>query len=114
MKFLKEWLYKIMEKVVTGTANLVAVVGVLGGSFGWLGGIGVLVYQGGYWLVEGRTISIPISDIISTPQYFYHFRGLHKIIEWIFDLPLSVGLILSFGVVWPLVIMWLSERIEEI
>ena len=107
------WFNKIREKVVRGTGVLVSLVGVFGGIFGWLGGIGVLIYQGGYWLVHGHSTSISISDLIPTPQLFYSLRGLHKIIEWIFDLPLFVGLILSFGVVWCGVFVWLGEQIEE-
>ena len=113
MKVLSEWFYNIMGKVMTGTGHLAGWVAVSGLFFGWLGGLGVLVYQGGYWLIEARWVPIPISDVIPTPQYFYHFKGLHKIIEWIFDLPLSVGLILVFGIAWVLFFNWLSEEIQD-
>ncbi len=108
---MSDWFYNLTGKVQSTFGSLLSVVAIFSGIIGWLGGLGVLIYQGGYWLLEGKLISIAINDILSTPQYFvYTFKGVHKIIEWIFELPLAAGFIL-FGTVMALVSAWLSDKI---
>ena len=108
-----DWFYNLMGKVQSGFASIVSAIGILGGIIGWLGGLGVLIFHAGYWLLEGKSISILINDIVPTPQYFvYTFKGVQKIIDWIFELPLSLGLII-FGTIIGLFFMWLSDQITE-
>ena len=114
---MSDLFYNLMEKVKTGVktgfSGLFFTVGILSGGIGWLGGIGVLLFQAGYWLLEGKSISIAINDVIPTPQYFYMFKGLQKIIDWIFELPLFFGLWGFFGCVCMLFFFWLAEKIDE-
>ena len=110
---MSDWFHNLMGRVQKGFAGLVLTVGVLSGAIGWLGGIGVLIFQAGYWLLEGKSISIAINDVIPTPQYFYMFKGLQQIIDWIFEIPLFFGLMIFFGCVCMLFFFWLAEKIEE-
>jgi hypothetical protein len=110
---MSDWFYNLMGKVQSGFASIVSAIGILGGIIGWLGGSGVLLFQGGYWLLEGKSISILINDIIPTPQYFiYTFKGVHKIIDWIFEPPLVFGLII-FGLAIGWFLIWLAEQIKD-
>ena len=59
-----------MGKVQFGFASLVGVIGSCVAGLGLLGGIGILLFHGGHWLVEGETVSILINDILPTPQLY--------------------------------------------
>jgi hypothetical protein len=110
---MSDWFYNLMGKVQFWFAGVVSIIGICVLGLGFLSGFGVLLFQVGYWLLEGKSISILINDIIPTPQYFiYTFKGVHKIIDWIFEPPLVFGLII-FGLAIGWFLIWLAEQITD-
>ena len=109
---MNDWFYNFMGKVQFGFASLVGVIGSCVLALGFLGGIGILLFHGGHWLVEGETVSILINDILPTPQHLNAFKGVQKIIDWIFELPLFLGLII-FGTAIGYFLIWLCDEITK-
>ena len=69
------------------------------GSLGFLAAICLVAYQVYLWLKEGQWTSIPISSLFGPLGIDYYsvidisWAGAQKILIWLLDLPLGVGLI---------------------
>jgi hypothetical protein len=74
------------------------------GSLGFVAAICLLGYQTFLWLKEGQWTPMPISSIFGILGFDYYsvidvsWAGVQKILIWLLDLPLSLGLIV-FGCV---------------
>jgi hypothetical protein len=77
------------------------------GGLTMIGAIGIVVYQCGLWLRDGRWTAISIEDTLGRAPPLA-WVGVSKIVEWIWSCPLSVGV---FGV--GLIVMWIGGNIAE-
>lgn len=79
------------------------------GSLGFLGAVCLLGYQAFLWLKEGQWTPIPISSVFGKLNIDYYsfidisWAGAQKIVVWLLDLPLSLGIIVFGGLIGVLV-----------
>ena len=72
------------------------------GALGFMAAFILLGYQAVLWLREGQWTPIPISSVLNKFSIDYNsvvdisWAGIQKILVWILDLPLSLGII-AFG-----------------
>lgn len=72
------------------------------GALGFFAAVLLLGYQAFHWLKEGQWTPIPISSVLGKLNIDYYslinipWVGAQKIIVWLIDLPLSLGIII-FG-----------------
>ncbi len=68
------------------------------GTTGFFGAIILLAYQAFLWLREGQWTPIPVSSILEIINIDYYstvdisWTGTQKIVVWLLDLPLSLGI----------------------
>lgn len=74
-------------------------VGLLG-AFGFISGVGVLIYQLYLWLKLGEWVSMPLSTLLVWLGFDYSsitniaWVGVQKLVVWCLDLPLSIAAIM--------------------
>lgn len=83
--------------------------------FGLFTGLGffaatlLLAYQAYLWLKEGQWTPIPISSILEKFNIDYYsiinmsWAGAQKIVVWLLDLPLTLGIVVLSGIVGALI-----------
>lgn len=79
------------------------------GSLGFFGAVCLLGYQAFLWLKEGQWTPIPISSVLGKLNIDYYslvdisWAGAQKIVVWLLELPLSLGIIVFGGLIGVLV-----------
>jgi hypothetical protein len=85
------------------------------GALGFFGAICLLGYQAFLWLKEGQWTPIPISSVLGKLNIDYYslvdisWAGAQKIVVWLLDLPLSLGIVVFGGLVGVLVGYLINE-----
>jgi hypothetical protein len=78
-------------------------------GLGFFAAIMLLAYQAYLWLKEGQWTPIPISSVLGKFNIDYYsiinisWTGAQKIVVWLFDLPLSFGIVVLSGITGALV-----------
>lgn len=72
------------------------------GALGFFAAVLLVVYQTFLWLKEGQWTAIAISSVLGKLNIDYYsvvdirWAGVQKIVVWLLDLPLSLGVV-AFG-----------------